>query len=164
LAAPSVSLVEATPEHAEALAPQMRLEDEAEVVASGFADAREALLVSLAGSLAAYALLFDGEVAALFGVAPLDETLLGTSSSGVAWVLTGRAATRHRKAFVRWSRPALALLLRERHHLVNMVDARYAAALRWARWLGFRIGEPEPFGPHGHLFCPISIRRSQWAH
>ena len=33
-----------------------------------------------------------------------------------------------------------------------MVDAEYAQALKWLRLLGFRLLEPEPFGPDGELF------------
>lgn len=34
----------------------------------------------------------------------------------------------------------------------NWVDARNRKAIRWLKWLGFEMGEPEPFGPQGLPF------------
>jgi hypothetical protein len=39
--------------------------------------------------------------------------------------------------------------------LVNYVDNRYEAAIRWLRVLGFWVGEPEVYGTSGELFRPF---------
>lgn len=159
--APEIVFVPATIDHAEALAPVMRSADVAEVLALGFPDSREAVVSSLGASDVAGAMLFDGEVAALFGVA----TVPGTNGAvGEVWLLTGDSVTRHPRGLLRWSREVLRVLLESYGCLINLIDARYLAALRWAKWLGFEVGEPRPHGPFDLPFCPITIRRTTWAH
>jgi hypothetical protein len=41
--------------------------------------------------------------------------------------------------------------------LGNYCDARYTAAHRWLRKLGFTVHPPEPYGPKRALFCRITI-------
>jgi hypothetical protein len=36
--------------------------------------------------------------------------------------------------------------------VVNYVDARNVRAVKWFKWLGFEVSEPEPFGLNGELF------------
>lgn len=152
-------LLPATREHARELAPRMRAADAAEVLASGGYTPIEALVGALDLSERAWTLELGGEVAALFGVVPLRGTVLGPVQAGVIWALTGTTVERHRKSFARVSRDVLPALLEEYPALVNYVDDRYAAALRWAAWLGFDVGPPEPFGLHGLPFRRIVIRR-----
>lgn len=158
----SVTFEPATVAHAEALAPLMRAEDLAECQALGYPTAHEALLVSLKNADIARAMLFDGEVAALFGLAVRRSTVLGSSDVGLVWLLSGRAVARHPSAFLRHSRPVLAALLQHCATLGNCIDARYTGALRWAMWLGFDIGRPVALGPAGMPFCPVTITRAKW--
>lgn len=158
----NVQVRPATLEHAALLAPQLRAEDLAEAMAHGFTDALDALTKCVERSADAYALMFDEQVAALFGVGhPLEVVATGEEICCV-WALTGRAVCEHPKAFIRASRPMLAFMLEHCGILWNYVDGRYTAALRWLRWLGFSVGEPVPFGPAGELFHPVSIRRPEW--
>lgn len=156
----TVTIAYATQAHAEALAPNLRPEDAAEVLASGGFTPLEALTASLAASDEAFALLFDGEVVALWGVAPIRAGLLGPPVAGAVWLLGSPALSKHRRHWLRLCRPAVAGMLHRWGVLVNAVDARYGAALRWARWLGFTVGEPEPRGVNGEMFCRIEIRRT----
>lgn len=169
--ATSVQLVPALRAHAEALAPLMRAEDAAEVLASGGYGPLEALLdaLSMPGG-EAWACLFDGEVAALFGTAPLRAraSALG-GRTGVVWLLGGRALARNRKAFVRTSRQLLPLLFEPGggpvySSLINYVDARYAGALRWAAALGATVHPPEPFGAARMPFHRITFTRGALSH
>lgn len=157
----SVRILKATVAHAEALAPLMRPEDAAEVWASGGYPPLDVLLEALNFSDVAYTLFLDGEVAAMWGVGPaMKPTLLAGRWLGVPWLLTGRAVTKHPGAFLRACRACLPLLLQRYPVLVQWVDARYVAAVRWVRWLGFEVGEPVPFGVSGLPFHPVRIRRS----
>lgn len=79
---------------------------------------------------------------------------------GCPWLLTTPGVDRHRRTFLRetrWWVEHRALEMYPR--LVNLVDADYAKALRWLRWLGFTIGDPVPVPPNGHLFCRVERRR-----
>lgn len=157
--ASDIALVPATVEHAEALAASMRAEDAAECMAYGiFESPRAAVLLSLEKSEAAWTLMLGGEVAALFGVAPAVGPDF-PDDCGEAWALTGDVVARHRKAFLRASKAAIQLLLGQRSRLVSHIDASYLSAIRWAAWLGFDVGAPEPFGVSGEPFCFVSLRR-----
>lgn len=144
--------------HAAALAPLMRAEDAAEVLASGGFGPFEAIRASMRLSSHTRTAKIDGEVAAIFGTTA-DASLPRT---GIVWMLTGAAVSRHPLAFLRACRPALAELHQVSGFRVlwNLVDARYEAAIRWARWLGAEVGEPAPFGQSGFPFVPVVFRRS----
>jgi hypothetical protein len=151
-----VTIVPATRAHAEQLAPLMRPADAAEVKASGGYEPLDALLDAMSWSAEAYAGFIDGELACLFGVVP------GTFLTGeaVPWLLTSGVVQRNPRAFLRASRGVIAGWLEQYPVLVQQVDARYDAALRWAARVGFEVEPPAPFGVGGEPFCRISMRRT----
>ena len=148
-----LTLAAGTLEHAAALAPTLRPEDLAEVQACGFKNALHALHVAVEGSKVSWACLVDGEVAAMFGVGdgPGGEQL---------WFLTGQGFVQHARLFVARAKGVMRRLLEHHATLEQHIDARYQAAVRWAKWLGFEVGEPVPYGPAGQLFHPARIRRA----
>lgn len=147
-----VTVIPAKPEHAAQLAPLMRAADLAECIAAGYADARSALDEALANSVEAWAMLFDGEVAALVGVDPLEG-----SGSTLVWALTGQAVDRAKLSYLRAGRLILRDLLRRWPILVNLVDSRYQGALDWLECLGFTIGPEVPHPITGLSFRRVSI-------
>jgi hypothetical protein len=156
-----VTIEQATLEHALALARVMRAADKAEARALDL-QPLEALLEALDKSEVAFAVSFNGELAALFGVAPFEPHTQAPPSTAVVWMLSGEAVDRYPKAFARASRAVMPKLLEHYELLVNVIDARYTRALRWARWLGFDVREARPFGPHAMPFHPCSARRTTW--
>lgn len=137
----------------------MRDEDAAECFAGGV-HPLEAVQHSMRTSDASWSVLVGGELVAMFGVGPLAGV---SELVGQVWFLTGEGFSRHRRACVRAARPAIAVMLQFYPVLFNIIDARYAAAVRWAKWLGFDVGEPQPFGPAGVPFVPARLRRDAWA-
>lgn len=154
-----VSIVPGTLELATALGPLLRDGDVQEGLALGL-EPKAGVIAAVHESEVSWACLFDGEVAALCGVVPSRRTTLGDSGRALVWMLSGRACNAHPKAFLRCSRVVLDVLLEQYPVLINVIDARYAGALRWARWLGAEVSEPEPFGPLGAPFCRFIIRRA----
>jgi hypothetical protein len=150
-------VVPATLKHAVELAALMRPEDEAECLASGHETALDAVAASMERSSVCCALLLDGEVAALFGIVPAP------GNTACAWALTGRAVSRRPVTFGRVSRRVVGAFLLQHEALFNYVDARYTAAIRWLRWLGFMVGTARELEPGGVPFCPVILRRSPWA-
>jgi len=148
----------ATDAHCEALAPLLRPEDvaEAEAMLEGYTTPLDCLQRSVAVSSHAWAALVDGVPDAMFGVVPFETTALERPSA-LIWFVTGTGFPRHALAFARVARPIIRALLEQFGPIGNFIDARYSAAVRWAKWLGFTVGEPVPFGPKGLLFHPARL-------
>ncbi len=160
MAAPEIDIVKATVHHAWKMAPHMRQADVLECRASGGYEPLEALDVSLRVSTAAYALMVGGEVACLFGVAPVpSDTILGAGDVGIVWLLGTTVIDRHPRAFLRLCRPVLRELFAYFPVLVNAIDARYISAIRWARWLGFEVQSAVDWGFEHRPFHFITARR-----
>ena len=95
-----------------------------------------------------------GDIAAIFGVAPM--ALL--SDTGVPWMIGGRGIDRHPLAFVRQSRAVVDDMQRGYALLHGYVRASHDAAIAWARWLGFEVLPPIEVGGRRILFNPIERR------
>jgi len=147
-------IVPAAPEHVGALALTMRAEDVAEVWAAGRRTPREALFEAVKVSRNPKAALYDGRVLCMFGIAIPTAVF---SLVGIPWMLGSAEMPKHARALLRLSR---AYIQRESQEffLVNYVDARYSAAVRWLRWLGFTIYPAEPFGDDQMLFHRFEIK------
>lgn len=136
-----ITMLPATEDDARELAPLLRAEDRAEVLALG-EDPVDGLLQSLAAAREAWTWRDDGPIICMAGVAPLS--LIG--STGIPWLLGSPLVAVHRRAFMLETRRMVAHWLTVFPLLRNVVDARYDAAIRWLRWLGFAVGEPFPLG------------------
>lgn len=153
--AKSLAIYPATEGHAIRMAPWMRAEDAAEIEASHGHAPLEGLMSCLKQSSIARTAMFEEEVAAMFGVAPVNMM----TGHGSMWLLSSQVVEEVPLLFLRRSREEVRKLLEVWPLLTNYVDARYTKALRWVEWLGFQIGDPVPFGVAGLPFHPISIRR-----
>lgn len=127
----------------EAMLPHIREADRQEVWAAGKLTPEIALRRGLAASDRAFTGVIDGEIVAMFGVTP--GSILG--GVGVPWMLGTEAIERHAVAFIRQSRPALWMMHARYDYLINFVDDRNKAAIRWLQWLGFHVEQPVPMGP-----------------
>lgn len=164
MATPETHVETATLEHARALAPLLRPEDVAEVVAAGYANGLEAVEASVREAEIAWAVMVrhDGqeEVAALYGARGIGRASMLTGPEvGEIWFLTGRRFPKHPRAMMGVARLAMKLMLRSYPVLFNVIDARYEAAVRWARWLGFTVWPALPYGPQGLPFHLAVIHR-----
>lgn len=146
---------EATRADVEHVAAGMREADRAECRAMG-CDPKSALLISFYDSEECMAGLIDGEPVMLFGVRlPLFEDY------AEIWALGTDRCAEAPVSMVRWGRRVTDSFFRYSDVLENWCDARYDAALKWLKLLGFEIGEPEPRGPNGELFCRIRKTRKK---
>lgn len=75
-----------------------------------------------------------------------------SSPIGYPWMYSGRGIEKHRKYLLRKSRAVVRSMMKMTPMLEVRVDAEYAQALRWARWLGFETEPARPWGPLGESF------------
>lgn len=149
-----ITIEPATRTHAIDMAPRLRADDLAEVVASGFKTPLDGLLESLELSECAFTVLIDGKPASMMGVVVPD--IIGRSA--MPWLLTTDIVESYPLQHTRDARRVVQMLAEEYGALETYVDARYTRTLRWLRSMGFEIHEPRPIPPTGALFCPVTRR------
>ncbi len=147
-------IVVATAEHVAELAETMRQADRDEIRAASMQEPLAALTNGLRASTHAWAGLLDGEVACIFGVAPIS--LMG--GNGSVWLLGSDLIDQHPKHFLRRCRRQLAVMARGYSLLQNYVDDRNKKSIAWLEWLGFTIEEPVPHGIAGLPFRHFYLR------
>ena len=132
-------MLPATEDDARELAPLLRAEDRAEVLALGV-DPVPAILNGVVTAREAWTYRDDGRIICMAGVSPFS--LIG--QTGVPWLLGSELVPTHRRAFMLETRRMVGRWLTLFPVLRNLVDARYDAAIRWLQWLGFTVGDPFP--------------------
>lgn len=148
-----VEVVPALAEHAVAVGAAARPADRQELWASHRLTPRRAIEGGMIVSPDARTALFDGVPACVFGCNP--GSLLGGQAT--PWMIGTPLLERYPLAFLRRSRPVVADWAARYTALRNHVDARNTLAVAWLRWLGFSIGEPEPYGVDQLPFHPFSM-------
>ncbi len=135
----------------------LREADVREVWASSKATPEEALNRSFEGATVSWSILLDGECIGMFGVGAMN--LL--SPVGMPWMLASDMLNDRRawRRFLRESRFHIARMHEMYPVLVNWIDDRNKASLRWAKWVGFKVFDAEPFGPFGLPFHRIERKR-----
>ena len=131
-----------------AIASAARPADRAEIEEGCGQSIAGALAVGLRSSVAAHIISCGDMPVAAFG----DVSHSPCAGIGVPWLVSTTHIEAHARPFLRACRPLLNLMLVRHPTLVNYVDARNTAAIRWLEWLGFEIGSATPYGPNGLLF------------
>lgn len=99
----------------------------------------------------------NNNVVAVFGI----KRLTALSDVGVPWLISTNLVPKYRGVFMRYSKQIFDLVKRDYNYLCNYVDKRNIVAIRWLKWLGFTIQEPEPYGVNGELFCRFELTVSK---
>lgn len=150
-----VEIVPATQQHIDQLIPHVRQCDIDEFQASNGWTARQVLECGLKISTVVCAGLINGEVVAVFGVAP--ASMIG--GVGWPWLVGTDALARNQKVFLRRCRHIVSAMLAIYPRLENYVDARNHVAKAWLHWLGFRIDEPAAYGVLGLPFHRFHLEK-----
>lgn len=150
-----VVIRDVAPGDADTLIRDMRECDRLEVKASAGGLWEHVLRVGLRTSLYSKTITGDGELAAIFGVAPASLV----DGVGRPWLLATDVFDRHPRAVIRHCRRYIDPMLDTFPHLVNYVDARNTKTIAWLAWLGFTMHDPEPHGPYGMPFLKFEKRR-----
>ena len=129
--------------HAGSLARNMCQRDIDECWAAGHRTPFQALSESLAASNNAKTGLYKGRVVCMYGIAEISIL----SNIGIPWLLGTDEIEEHSKYFLRQNRYYMNDIKKKYSYLFNFVDARNTVAIRWLKWLGFKVSEAQPFGP-----------------
>lgn len=152
---PAVELRAPTPADVDALAAGLRPQDQDELDACGQPDHRAAIAASVEASAWCRAVLVDGQLAAILGVAPFGTLL---APAGAPWMLGTDLVPRHRRTLARLAPRYIRRMLRDFPALKNYVHARNTIAVRWLQRIGFRLHPAQPYGPLGEPFHQFEMR------
>lgn len=148
----TVEIVNTTPEHVDYMQENARAADKAEFWAAGFETPRSAANASLRFGKT-FTGLCDGVPVCIFGVIP--QSMVGNTAT--IWLISSEKINDCPITFLRMGKKRLLELSAHYGMLYNYVDARYAESVKWLKWLGFTIHEPEPCGPLGVLFHKFTL-------
>ncbi len=147
----AVQIVPATADHASQLAACLRQADLDELQAADGLAPLDALVGGIRHSWKTYAALAGDRVILLAGCAAMPPDPL----TGVVWMLASDDLERHPRVVVRGARERVMSFFEQHDTLLNFVDNRNIKAQQWLGWLGFTVGEPQPFGVSGLPFRPF---------
>ena len=99
--------------------------------------------------------VINGDIVAVMGVVKGSAL----TDNGVAWLLGTTFVDKHRREFLESSHKVLNAMLDICPELSNYVHAENKTSIRWLKWLGFQINDPEPFGVNDELFHEFKIRK-----
>lgn len=129
-------------DHIKTMAPIVREADRQEVWASSQKEPEEALVESFNLATNAWTMKHGDDIVCIFGITPislLDDQM-------IVWLLSSVHVEKYSMPFLRACRSFLKVLMAKYNSMENFVDARYKESVRWLKWLGFDVSEPEPFG------------------
>ena len=144
-----VEVRDATEQDAYTLAPHLRQSDIDELAAGGHYDPEAALVESFSMSEVTKAIIVDGGVVALFGVANAP----GNTTIGVPWMLGSAQIESITYRVMKHCREWVEQLAEGYVMLTNAVDCRNVVSIKWLHYCGFEFVALVPdYGPEEHPF------------
>ena len=116
-----------------------------------------ALRDAITCSLNARKIVAGGKVVAVFG----DAVYSVLGSVGVPWLISTVHVEQHARAFLKVCKPEVQGMLTRHRHLLNYVDARNTADIRWLKWLGFHFSPAAPYGARRFKFHKFTLSRGE---
>lgn len=147
-----IEIVEATIDHAVALAPRLRERDKAEVYASGGHTPERALVASVTASEVAWTALIDDRPEVMWGAAPYMHSL-ADQNMGVVWLLSSDEMYRVPGRFIQESHNYVSKMFETFDTLFNYVHAANIKSQHWLEMLGFHaVSRNDNYGYAGESF------------
>lgn len=139
------------------LAPRLRKEDREEIHHGSGLEPEVALRYALAVSNIAHAVIWKGEVIALFGI--VGELDWGEGpGKGSPWMMASDELKDIRKSFLRHCKKYVQDWLKVHGELEGYVWAENEVHIQWLRWLGFQFDEPAPYGINDQPFLRFFMK------
>ena len=138
------------------VADTMRQADIDEVAASHGHAPLKALQAGLKVSDFVVAVVIDDDPVAIFGLSKCNPI----TGSGVPWLLSSESALKHKREFLLQSPKVIEQMLEICPYLFNFVHIENRTSIRWLRWLGFAIEDPQPFGKKRQMFHRFYLKKA----
>jgi hypothetical protein len=102
-----------------------------------------------------YTWMHGDRVVAIFGCAPID----GSPGVGCPWFLGSSLVEQNPRYFVQLAHALIPKWLQEYPLLENVVHAKNEVSIRFLKWAGFTLEEPEDFGDTGEQMIHFHMER-----
>jgi hypothetical protein len=135
------------------LAKTLREEDKVELTHALGLSPEQSLLYSYTASDNSYTAWLGDEIILMFGVGGIP------GQYGSPWMLASDLLMSVKMTFIKQCRPYVEALADSYGYLENYVWAGNTGHIRWLKWLGFHICEPEPYGINGEPFHRFFMKR-----
>lgn len=96
----------------------------------------------------------DGRPVFVIGCAPVE---IEGREVGSPWLLATDEVTAYPGALTKITKHYVGLFLERWPALLNFVDQRNEASVRWLQRIGFAVAEPVPFGRNDEPFHPFTM-------
>lgn len=129
-------IVPATRNHANQLAPSLRMSDVVEIWASSGLTPLDALIdsIEVSDDDMCWAALYQGLPVAMFGANPLTDN----NEIGGIWLLASPGVYHNKRDFWRACKSHLELMHTRYEYLTNFIDERNLVTMAWLPRLGFK--------------------------
>jgi hypothetical protein len=152
-------IIPARVEHVYELAANLRELDRVEITSTG-GNPKKSLWRGFRNSIMCETALVDAKVAAMWGLAiGFAADVSPLSDVGRPWLLTSPSIEAVPIAFIKEGKKAVARMLVLKSSLENYVLARYGAAIRALKIMGFTVDDAAPLGIYGEPYCRFHIER-----
>lgn len=136
-----MTVLPAIPHDAERIAPHLRMEDYNELKAVTGQEPLPVLLHGINTARQSWSLFEGNDIVALFGVHDFLE------NGGIPWMVATNRLNWSKKYFIKHSQEWITRLGSHYERLINFVDARNEAHIRWIKWAGFNVAaSPVKYG------------------
>ena len=130
------------------VADNMRYADRVEVMASHGYTPIEALNEGVDVSNYCTAIFIEDELVGILGLVVTCRM----TGHGVPWLLGTPGILLHSREFLANSKQVVESLVAKCPNMVNYVHDKNYVSIRWLKWLGFKMEQPQPFGKAGEKF------------
>lgn len=93
----------------------------------------------------------DNKIVCIFGTTPFKD------NKHVIWLLATNYFDDYKNIFKKICKKVFLNTIKNKYYLYNYVYAGHEKAIRWIKWLGFKVYDPEPVGINGELFCKFEV-------
>jgi len=151
----TVKYVKPTVELIEEIARNMRQADIEEIWASDNYTPLEALMSSWKMSKYNVVITINDEPCVMMGLVVRDML----SGNGIPWMLGTDTALKYKKKFFTEVPDVMNQMLNICPRLYNYVHSKNKVSIKWLKWIGFTLCDPEPYGCEKELFHKFYIER-----